>query len=184
MARYFAPITKDELKQKIDALHPTEDEDEDGYRDYRVIKWLTPDIEKDLSKVEFDTENVMMTTKDMNHDCKLIGDYQTLDNGLTYLGVVAGGDWERPIFFIIYWDGKKLRGYIPKDGNVWNYTTKQAYGNDGPADFKDACKYRLTKKQAKELENSGDVDDYFSADFDLDQNKIIEDIKSRILPKP
>jgi hypothetical protein len=87
---------------------------------------LTPKIEEDLSKVMFDTENV-----DTDGYCyRSIAGFRTLNNGLTYLGVGAGGDWEEPIFFIIYWNGVSLRGYIPKLGNMWNYDTKQALGND------------------------------------------------------
>ena len=38
------------------------------------------------------------------------------------------------MFFIIYWDGKKLRAYVPTDGNPWNTDTKEAYGNDEEKD--------------------------------------------------
>ena len=53
-----------------------------------------------------------------------------LENNLPVLFVNAGGDWESPICFIIYWDGKSLRGYVPTKGNVFNKKTKAAYGNE------------------------------------------------------
>ncbi len=75
-----------------------------------------------------------------------------------------------PIFFIIYWDGKALRGYIPLDGNPWNTTTKQAYGNNNEDDLDDA-----------KTRYPGFDGDWQSIDFDSE--KIIEDILKRIQPK-
>ena len=120
--RKFVRITRNELNTKI------YDATIDKYgKDVPFVDWrtLTPQIEKDLKKCEFDLENV----EEGGNRRELMG-YRTLDNGLTFLGILAGGDWEISVFFIIYWDGKKLRGYIPSDGNPWNKTTKKAYGND------------------------------------------------------
>lgn len=48
----------------------------------------------------------------------LIG-FHTFENGLTFLGCAAGADGEiMPLFFIIYYDGDRLRVYCPKDGCV------------------------------------------------------------------
>ena len=135
MPRYFSKITIDELKSKIDFLD----------NPYLIRK----KFEKDL-KVEFDFENFDCDDDD------LLG-YHTLDNGLTFLGCSAGGDWETPVFFIIYFDGKKLRAYVPKKGNTWNKKTKQAYGN--------------------EEEEETEMDSEFNS------KEILEDIKSRILSK-
>lgn len=79
-----------------------------------------PCLEKmndDLSKIKHDGEN-----------CELIGNVES-SNGLTYLKGEFGGDWEIPILFFIYWDGKKFRGYIPTKGNTFNRNTKIALGN-------------------------------------------------------
>lgn len=73
---------------------------------------------KDVEKVQVDAENV-----------ESYG-IHTLSNGLAYYAFESGGDWELPVYMIVYWDGKSLRGYIPKDGNVWNTVTNKAYGND------------------------------------------------------
>lgn len=73
---------------------------------------------KDVEKVQVDVENVE------SHGL------HTLSNGLAYYAFDSGGDWELPVYMIVYWDGKSLRGYIPKDGNVWNTVTNKAYGND------------------------------------------------------
>lgn len=132
MSRTFVKITLDELKDKIKDIYSLEG--------YHSLRSLTSTVENDLSKVAFDTENI--TGIDDSHTFgpdELIG-FHVLPNGMPYLGVAAGGDWEIPVFFIIYWDGKKLRGYIPEKGNLWNTTTKAAYGNDETADLKNCCK--------------------------------------------
>jgi len=46
------------------------------------------------------------------------------------LFINAGGDWEFPICFVLYWDGKKMRAYIPSEGNCWNKQEKCAFGSE------------------------------------------------------
>ncbi len=94
-------------------------------------------IGKDIEKVNFDFENCEYgPVPDL--DDSLTGLRATYVQGgyLSFIGVTAGGDWEFPVFFIIYLDQdrKTFRGYIPKDGNVWNWDTKQAIGNDEDKD--------------------------------------------------
>ena len=98
--------------------------------------FLTPQVEKDLKKVEFDCENISANPSDTYGDVEprkgeaenYVG-LHTLSNGLSYLGITAGGDWEVPIFFMLYWDGENLRGYVPKAGNTWNTKNNMAFGN-------------------------------------------------------
>jgi len=94
-----------------------------------VLGYLPERIRKDLSKVEFDTENVEWVEGEAYAGADGIVGIHTLPNGLTYLGFTAGGDWEMPIFAILYFDGKELRGYVPKNGNTWNVKTNKAFGN-------------------------------------------------------
>lgn len=152
MSRTFAPIDIDDLKAKIDAVCGDEG-----------VRALIDKLGKDI-KVQFDLENP---------DCgpKGLSGYHT-ENGLTWYGISAGGDWEHPVFFITYWDGKKLRGYVPTDGNPWNSITKQAYGNDEEADLKDA------KKRWPDI--YANVDEVESCDFDFDEQAIKADIFARI----
>ena len=75
--------------------------------------------------------------------------YQTLDNGLNFIGVQAGGDWEYPVFFIFYWDGEKLRGYIPHYGNPVNLDLMMAFGSEDYYGI-DEKKEESIKKQYKE----------------------------------
>lgn len=186
MPRYFTEkITKEELADKVWAAwkeHPDFDLDEGGMagpgcigNDALIIDYasLTPTISSDLRKVHFDTEN--MTDKGYNlrpgsDEEKYMG-LTTLENGLTYLGVSAGGDWEWPVFFAIYWDGKKLRGYIPEDGNPWNTDTNMAYGNDEKADVINA------RKRGYDVDSAGEII------ARIDFRKIAKDIESRIVFK-
>lgn len=133
MPRYFQRLTIDQLSDIIEDAVDVCGEDR-----YHCWRDLTPQIKKDLSKCDFDLENVGESQTDFGPE-GLMG-FHTLDNGFTFKGMCAGGDWESPVFFIIYWDGKKLRAYIPKDGNPWNTTTKAPYGNDDVADGKNLKK--------------------------------------------
>ena len=180
MSRYFVPIDKHHLATIILNAFSTYDKEKyDGWKGKKSnyinailesgysIPWrnLTSKITSDLKKCEFDTENV---------DCKKgygvekIAGFRTLSNGLTYLGISAGGDWEFPVFHILYFDGKQLRAYIPKDGNPWNTDTKTAYGNDEESDNKNA-------KKRFDVENYNDACP--------NSNQIIQDIEERILQK-
>lgn len=167
MSRYFTQkLTKEELEEKIlDAWkkHPKFDSFAPRYED------LTETIEKDLSKVMFDNENIYESQSDLTG-------FHTTDNGLTYLGVLAGGDWEVGVFFILYSDGSKLRAYIPKDGNPWNTDTKEAYGNDEEKDVSNAKKRGFIPDDE---ELSGDlIGERLCYAHDIE--KITTDIQNRI----
>jgi hypothetical protein len=142
---------------------------------YGALKQLTPEIEKDLKKVQFDDENCEWEKGEGFCGCEKITGFQTLPNGLTYLGVTAGGDWETPLFYIVYWDGEKLRGYIPTAGNFWDTDTKTAYGSeedcDGITDGEKAAEENVQKRfGVSGLEQLGD----------MDTDAVLEDIQSRI----
>ena len=77
-----------------------------------------PIVEKDWAKIDFSTENLLLKTTD------------TTPDGIAYLDLRVGGDWETPLQAIVYFDGKTMRGYIPKTGNTYNHKTKAAFGND------------------------------------------------------
>lgn len=97
------------------------------------FKIITPQIEKDLSVILFDEENFTISHEEMFGDFDedaLIG-IHTLENGFSFLGCYAGGDWEGPVFYIIYWDGTQLRGYIPIYGNSYNSDFMTAFGSEG-----------------------------------------------------
>lgn len=128
MSRFFEPIGTAHLKAKlIDQFG----EDEPGGDERRInVHLLREAVSKDV-KVRFDLEN----TEAMQDG--LCG-YHTTPAGLSYLAMTSGGDWEVSVLWIVYWDGKKIRGYVPTEGNPWNRRTKEAYGNDddeGPCEY-------------------------------------------------
>ena len=57
-------------------------------------------------------------------------DIQTID-GITFCGVITGGDWEWPLYEILYWDGTRIRPYIPTRGNLVNPYVPCAFGSEG-----------------------------------------------------
>jgi hypothetical protein len=147
--------------------------------------WDFPEkIQKDISKVEFDFENYEYVKGSGYNGCKDITGYNVTSHGLPYWGWVAGGDWEMPVFFIIYWDGKNLRGYIPKDGNTWNTDTKKAYGNDYGSNPQKSSDAVNIKKRWPKLFKGYDLEDIQFDDCpECDPKLILADIEKRIKPK-
>ena len=116
MPRQFIPIPEEELYE----IFKTQCTGQAAWQ------WIgTAEVRKDISKVDFSFENFSCKKGHGGGPQGLMGP-TTLSNNLTFIGCAAGGDWEYPVFFIVYHDGQKLRGYIPKDGNTWNAKTKQA----------------------------------------------------------
>lgn len=162
----------------------------DGFINHEILR-LSSKIERDLNKVDFSSENFSVekfhiidynkiTRKGKVSDDpenRIMG-FCTLPNGMPFLGMWAGGDWEKALFMLIYYSGKEFRGYIPKNGNTWNTTNNKAYCNDPELDLKDIRKRFGIKIK---LDN---IDDFESSDIpDWDVGKIIDDIQKRILPK-
>jgi len=159
MLRYFSEmISGNDLEEMIY-----------NHRNHHDIYDVCPDdaqVHKDLCKVDFDWENSEFGEDD------LLGTH-TLPNGLTYIGGLAARDWEYPVFFIIYWDGKKLRGYVPKEGNIWNTDTNQAYGNDEYSDAPNINKRRLASPSVTYRNWDGPA-------LQFDSGLILQDIMQRI----
>ena len=84
-------------------------------------------LKKDLQKIDADWENTLFT------EDKIIA--HTTPNGVQYVSAYHCGDWELPVYFILYVDHTNtLRGYVPKDGNTYDTCTKAAYGNEDAED--------------------------------------------------
>lgn len=103
---------------------------------HAVSKLLNRDrrlyMEKDI---EIDHENITMEWDEW--DIKFSGDAEPAQylgihtiNGLTFCGVLTGGDWEHPIFLILYWHNGNIHVYIPKRGNLVNMDAKTAFGSE------------------------------------------------------
>jgi hypothetical protein len=142
MSRHAKLITLDAFKDLCEKKLGIDTEELDLYE----VLDSHPIIEKDLAKIEFSMENWSIGNADPNYakypsDCEGFSGYpcgyEVLPNGLPVLFVNAGGDWEFPICFCIYWDGSRMRAYIPKDGNIYNKKAKSAYGNESGAEYMD-----------------------------------------------
>lgn len=75
---------------------------------------------KDVSKINVNFENFDCVEADVGR------------NGVPYLLIRFGGDWEVPVFCMMYWDGKNIRGYLPTYGNCFNSDKKvrSAFGSE------------------------------------------------------
>ena len=198
--RNAAKVSQDELWSKIVArakhigedIEDSEDTGPDGDNAYEFIRELIycdENIRKDI-KYNVDAENIL-TGCDAGYEDKYVG-LHTLSNGLTFYGILMGGDWEDPVFIIIYWDGKKLRAYIPSYGNRVNLDCKCAFGSESD-DLDDDKADKLLKKYKKlgiEPDDPDYVDwselycklyDTMPDDCDINYNAIIQDIQSRII---
>jgi hypothetical protein len=173
MSRAAKRVTIDFLRQKVDALIRHTDADGEWVDAFP----LRAAVAKDL-KVRFDFENWYYTAEPGLED-PLIG-YCTLGNGLTFLGCSAGGDWEYPVWFCIYWDGKKLRAYVPTEGNPFNTTTKQAYGTNSNLE-KDRKNFAKRFPAAAELAMLQDQDEWDPTDYAVhDYGAVLNDLVKRI----
>ena len=161
MSRYAkAGQTIDDLKAKID-----------GSGGIREVIYGNGKVINDLSKIYVDFENVepFGTEDSYSHlsglECmegyEMVGDGESV---FPILWCCGGGDWEFPLVFVLYIGQKgELRGYIPKDGNVYNHKEKAAYGNtDGDPSWND------------------DPDDPL---FRFDADKLRADVAGRIMVK-
>lgn len=129
---------------------------------YSVIQYLfyfDKGFAKDLD-ISFDAENAD-------------GRFETLDNGLTCIKAWAGGDWEEPVSFVIYYDGERPRGYVPKFGNVINNITKTAFGSESDSDhFEDFIREMeefLDKNPKYKEEILDESDDVILLDMELEK---------------
>ena len=137
---------------------------------YQVVMDLMSDhLDKD-NKFNVDMENCLVEHEDEYEPddnemgIPLMG-FQTLDNGLTFFGFIAGGDWECSVFMIIYWDGKKLRSYTPTYGNTVNAWLKCAFGSEGYSDIE------LSKRYEELVEIVQDADEY--EEWEVDDDNVL-----------
>lgn len=146
--RYYSEISKELFLEKVKKLM---NEDEYPYE-------MPTIIEKDLSKVNFDFENYTSFEDTKGYSTYPVGYYEIEPNFHIFF-VNFGGDWEYPICAIYYWGDKKLRAYIPKDGNAWNKKERCAYGSE----------YNNIARDDKKIDKEVNVD------------AMINEIKSHIL---
>ena len=137
------------------------------YTDKKSENW----IKKDFKGIKFNWENY-----------DIVGDVRTT-KGIPYQLFNAHGDWEIPVYFMIYYDGKKIRVYVPTVGNTWRQDLKQALGNvykaqrdiksDDEYVYEELLKDKLIDKQDNV---SGGIAEHIVADKDL----MIKDFSNRL----
>ncbi len=154
MARYYSKINKQDFIDKIEKLFSGK---------YHFSS--TTIINKDLEKVEFSWENITLFD-DTTGFAKYPAGYYEMDKDFHVFFMNAGGDWEYPVCFLLYWSGKELRGYIPVDGNVYDKKNKIAYGNE-----------------EWETEEEEDAAENIDHDSEYDFGLMKKDILNRILLK-
>ena len=153
-----------------------------GHDEFLPAAW------KDLSKVEFYAENVdIRSALPMNKGTGLHG-VITRPSGLSMVVGMLGGDWETPLVFILYHDGKTIRGYIPTKGNTFNTKTKAAWGNSQADDLSAYlaayADHPFTKGRSGDDLIDAARDDVNSPINTLDPAAIFADIDARIQVRP
>ena len=139
-----------------------------NWKDEKKIKQNSklPEMNIDLLKIYHDTEN-----------CDAVGDIRTTKSGIPYILGRMGGDWEEPILFMVYWDGKTFRGYIPERGNQYNRDTKGALGNNEEADE------AFIRKQFKDEIENGTEYSKIKKNIRCNKDACIADFEARIKRK-
>ena len=148
----FEKKLKNEILINLVSIGWNEDEAKDviDTKDLGIYAIDIIDASKDFS-VNFNWGNIFAGESYMNIDSKdgnlseILGFHE--ENGFCWLGINAGGNWEKPLFFIIYYDGKTFRGYVPLLGNVFNSMNMKALGNnDGDDSYKAEGSVKLMKE--------------------------------------
>lgn len=172
MPRFAPKMSKEDLRQVLFDLAKKYDYEEEydeidsSNPDLDSIVYMLlgeehmPAVDKDWAKVDFSWENLEVS-----------GEKSTQD-GIPYFELLVGGDWETPLFAIIYFDGKKFRGFIPKDGNSYNHKAKSAFGNNDDD---------VIQAQKQFGEGVSDGDGY--VDVEPDMTKVTAEINARLEAK-
>lgn len=122
-------------------------------------------VSKDLSKIRFGYNLGEASNTENSH---FLGLHVT-ESGLPFIGVYSCGDEEyTAVHYIIYFDGKNIRGYIPYYGNAYNPQTKAAFG---------LCNEDKDEQLLKTVGmNIYDVQEIYA-----DEEKLLFDINKRII---
>ncbi len=119
-------LTMTELKSSLDAKCLAEKVDEPAC--------LICDADEKVATIEVDFENCAgdetYIREISGRESSLLGYHEI--NGFPFYGFNAGGDWETPLYGIMYMkDGDdSLYCYIPLRGNIYNPTYMSAFGNN------------------------------------------------------
>lgn len=144
-------------------------------------------LKKDLEKLDdfFGAENSFTEPNDGWLQDVPSG-FITLENGLTCLICHAGNDYQQPIAFVVYPDGNKLRAYIPKKGNPWNWKTKELFSGNEDDDFEQMSKQILDPELLSEFKTKYETNQFeiehdrkYLVSWEAMKQDILERIKIR-----
>lgn len=94
---------------------------------------LTKQINKDVNVISVDSENF---------EAYADGRPDKTPDGVEYVIMRMGGDWEIPVYYIVYFDeNEQLRCFLSYKGNKFNFDDMCAFGEDDAADCCDALKH-------------------------------------------
>lgn len=132
-----------------------------------------------MDDVEFSSENIILETTDYHGNGKeFIG--PRMFGNIPGVGCMTGGDWEWPVFFVIYLgtDGE-LYSYIPREGNCYNFETKAAFGNNDEEDEEFLSKWLSENKPELKINHLRPSEEH--ADLMFDGDKIIKEISEKLV---
>lgn len=112
-------------------------------------------------KYKFDSENVVT-----------YGGIKMSKKGFPYIQCAAGGDWESPVCFFVYFDGNKFRGYIPLKGNAINRNNNTAFQGNGD---EEEAKF-IAKENGIDYEEAKTL----TGDIEYNADACLEDFLSRV----
>ena len=146
---------QDKIAEAVEKYNIPYDAD-DLYRVIPELMYDVPTINKDL-KVNMNIENME-------------ADFEMTSSGVPYLFIEAASDCSPWMVFMIYYDGKNLRAYIPTLGNPYNRKNKSMLWEDTEADIK-FLKAELGQEGLREAakESRSDwYDEYGDEDYEDD----------------
>ena len=112
-------------------------------------------------KYKFDSENV-----------DAYGGIKMSKKGFPYIQCAAGGDWESPVCFFVYFDGNKFRGYVPLKGNAINRSNNTAFQGGGD---EEEVKF-IAKENGIDYEEAKGL----AGDIEYNKDACLEDFLSRV----
>lgn len=132
---------------------------------YALRKEADKQFVSDFKGIKFDWEN-----RD------IVGDVHVI-NGIPCYHLYAGGDWECALHFFFYYDGKRFRVYVPKNGNNWRPDIKCVLGNNDDDD--EYCTKVLRKRgELKDDARIVNSTNYITRDDKLMMDEFSEHIKA------
>lgn len=178
-------MSEEQLRLLLDAYFPKCEDDEYrvgmNMRLYDVIESDCTLISKainDLCKVDASFENVEFV------------DFRMGNNGVPYLWFYFGGDWEIPVYAMLYFDGSNIRGYLPTKGNTFNRRCKAAFGSEesdlGPFVFEVDGQPETITFNSEDEKNKFLYDNYCASEGvgNVCESACNEDFSTRVIAGP